>query len=87
MGEFDLIARYFTRPAAKAALGVGDDCALLQRDALYRLIRAVCTCGQETKPREAKGNEEYAVDDSPRTGADFSKRLRYLASCSTQSDG
>ena len=30
MGEFDLIARYFTRPASKAALGVGDDCALLQ---------------------------------------------------------
>ncbi|SFC57852.1 thiamine-phosphate kinase [Polaromonas sp. OV174] len=29
MGEFDLIARYFTRPAARAALGVGDDCALL----------------------------------------------------------
>ncbi|MFT4241326.1 MAG: thiamine-phosphate kinase [Acidovorax sp.] len=29
MGEFDLIARYFTRPARKAALGVGDDCALL----------------------------------------------------------
>ncbi|WP_341908658.1 thiamine-phosphate kinase [Polaromonas sp. YR568] len=30
MGEFDLIARYFTRPSPKAALGVGDDCALLQ---------------------------------------------------------
>ncbi|MEO6971914.1 MAG: thiamine-phosphate kinase [Rhodoferax sp.] len=30
MGEFDLIARYFTRPTPKAALGVGDDCALLQ---------------------------------------------------------
>ena len=30
MGEFDLIARYFTRPASRAALGVGDDCALLQ---------------------------------------------------------
>jgi len=32
MGEFDLIARYFTRPAAPGggvALGVGDDCALL----------------------------------------------------------
>ncbi|MEO7953972.1 MAG: thiamine-phosphate kinase [Polaromonas sp.] len=29
MGEFDLIACYFTRPAARAALGVGDDCALL----------------------------------------------------------
>ena len=30
MGEFDLIARYFTRPTHRAALGVGDDCALLQ---------------------------------------------------------
>ena len=30
MGEFDLIKRYFTRPVAHAALGVGDDCALLQ---------------------------------------------------------
>jgi thiamine-monophosphate kinase len=29
MGEFDLIARYFKRPVARAALGVGDDCALL----------------------------------------------------------
>ena len=29
-GEFELIARYFTRPARKAVLGVGDDCALLQ---------------------------------------------------------
>jgi thiamine-monophosphate kinase len=29
-GEFDLIARYFTRPVARAELGVGDDCALLR---------------------------------------------------------
>jgi thiamine-monophosphate kinase len=29
LGEFDLIARYFTRPVRRAALGVGDDCALL----------------------------------------------------------
>src|SRR5689334_24181426 len=29
MGEFDLIARYFTRPARRSPLGVGDDCALL----------------------------------------------------------
>ncbi|MBL8510633.1 MAG: thiamine-phosphate kinase, partial [Betaproteobacteria bacterium] len=28
--EFDLIARYFTRPVRRALLGVGDDCALLQ---------------------------------------------------------
>lgn len=30
MGEFELIARYFTRPTPKAVLGVGDDCAMLQ---------------------------------------------------------
>jgi len=30
LGEFDLIARYFTRPTRRAVLGVGDDCALLQ---------------------------------------------------------
>ncbi|MFZ3220594.1 MAG: AIR synthase related protein, partial [Rhodoferax sp.] len=30
MGEFELIARYFTRPTPRAVLGVGDDCALLQ---------------------------------------------------------
>jgi thiamine-monophosphate kinase len=30
LGEFDLIAKYFTRAAPQAVLGVGDDCALLQ---------------------------------------------------------
>ncbi|MEY4268462.1 MAG: hypothetical protein RIS90_2997 [Pseudomonadota bacterium] len=30
LGEFALIERYFRRPAQRAALGVGDDCALLQ---------------------------------------------------------
>jgi thiamine-monophosphate kinase len=30
MGEFDLIARFFKRPVRRAALGIGDDCALLQ---------------------------------------------------------
>ena len=29
MGEFDLIERYFKRPAQRSPLGVGDDCALL----------------------------------------------------------
>jgi thiamine-monophosphate kinase len=29
LGEFDVIRRYFDRPARRAALGVGDDCALL----------------------------------------------------------
>ena len=31
-GEFELIARHFTRPVTRAALGVGDDCALLRVD-------------------------------------------------------
>jgi thiamine-monophosphate kinase len=29
LGEFDLIAKFFTRPVRRAALGIGDDCALL----------------------------------------------------------
>lgn len=29
LGEFDLIRRFFERPVRRAALGVGDDCALL----------------------------------------------------------
>ena len=29
LGEFDLIARYFTRAPCRATLGIGDDCALL----------------------------------------------------------
>jgi thiamine-monophosphate kinase len=28
LGEFDLIAKYFTRPVQRAELGIGDDCAL-----------------------------------------------------------
>ena len=33
LGEFELIARYFTRPVRRAALGIGDDCALLDAGA------------------------------------------------------
>jgi thiamine-monophosphate kinase len=36
-GEFDLIARHFTRPVQRAALGVGDDCALLRLQAGMQL--------------------------------------------------
>jgi thiamine-monophosphate kinase len=41
MGEFELIDRFFKRPAARAALGVGDDCALLQPAAGMQL--AICS--------------------------------------------
>ncbi len=30
MGEFDLIERFFKRPARQATVGIGDDCAVLQ---------------------------------------------------------
>jgi thiamine-monophosphate kinase len=30
LGEFELIERFFTRPVRRAALGVGDDCALFE---------------------------------------------------------
>ncbi len=30
--EFDIIRRYFTRPVKRALLGVGDDCALIERE-------------------------------------------------------
>ena len=33
MDEFELIRRYFSRPPKRAALGVGDDCALLRPNA------------------------------------------------------
>ncbi|MGH8697682.1 MAG: AIR synthase related protein, partial [Burkholderiales bacterium] len=39
--EFELIRRYFTRPARTAALGVGDDCALIRAPA--GLVVAVTT--------------------------------------------
>ncbi|MGO4328846.1 thiamine-phosphate kinase [Cupriavidus sp. 2TAF22] len=37
LSEFDLIRRYFTRPARKAVLGVGDDCALIEARAGHHL--------------------------------------------------
>lgn len=37
MGEFDLIDRFFKRPARRADLGVGDDCALLSPRPAHQL--------------------------------------------------
>ena len=45
LSEFELIRRYFTRPAQKAALGVGDDCApLCSRHGRAICSRSVRTC-------------------------------------------
>ena len=40
MGEFDLIARYFTRPHQESnelPLSIGDDCALIEIPSQHRL--------------------------------------------------
>jgi thiamine-monophosphate kinase len=37
LGEFDLIAKYFTRPVTRALLGVGDDCGLFAPSAGMQL--------------------------------------------------
>ena len=66
-GEFELIARHFTRPARRAALGVGDDCALLQVDAGMQLAVS-CDMLVEgrhflsTVPPERLGHKALAVN-------------------------
>ncbi|QKJ67626.1 thiamine-phosphate kinase [Deefgea piscis] len=41
MNEFDLIAKYFTRPAVNADLGIGDDAALMSISAQHQLAISV----------------------------------------------
>lgn len=36
ISEFDLIAKYFTKPASRADLGVGDDCALIRQSGNFQ---------------------------------------------------
>ncbi|MDO8418385.1 MAG: thiamine-phosphate kinase, partial [Rubrivivax sp.] len=66
-GEFDLIAQYFTRPVRRAALGVGDDCALLAVGAGMQLAVS-CDMLVEgrhflsTVPPERLGHKALAVN-------------------------
>jgi thiamine-monophosphate kinase len=77
MGEFELIARYFTRPVTRAALGVGDDCALLAPTAGMQ-IAVSCDLLVEgrhflsTVPPERLGHKSLAVNlsDLAACGAD-----------------
>jgi thiamine-monophosphate kinase len=66
-GEFELIARHFTRPVHRAALGVGDDCALLRLDPGMQLAVS-CDMLVEgrhflsTVPPERLGHKALAVN-------------------------
>ncbi|HEX6017369.1 MAG TPA: thiamine-phosphate kinase [Burkholderiaceae bacterium] len=67
LGEFDLIARYFARPARRAVLGVGDDCALLAPAAGMELAVSsdLLVEGRHflsTVPPQALGHKALAVN-------------------------
>jgi thiamine-monophosphate kinase len=67
LGEFDLIARYFTRPTRRAVLGVGDDCALLAPSAGMELAVSsdLLVEGRHflsTVPAQALGHKALAVN-------------------------
>jgi len=75
--EFELIAKYFTRPARTAALGVGDDCALIRPPAGLILALTTDTLSEGTHflpgadPRRL-GHKSLAVNlsDLAAMGAD-----------------
>ena len=67
MGEFDLIARYFTRTPVRADLGVGDDCALLRVGAGMQLATSTDLLIEgrhflSTVPPERLGHKALAVN-------------------------
>jgi thiamine-monophosphate kinase len=67
LGEFELIARHFTRPVKRALLGVGDDCALLAPSAGMQLAVSsdLLIEGRHflsTVPPEALGHKALAVN-------------------------
>jgi thiamine-monophosphate kinase len=79
LGEFDLIARYFSRPARRAdvLLGVGDDAALLRVPAGMALVAATDTLVEERHfprgaPPDSIGHQALAVNlsDLAAMGAD-----------------
>ena len=69
LGEFELIARYFTRPIARrdVLLGVGDDAALLEVPAGQMLVAAIDTLVEgrhflPDAPPESVGHQALAVN-------------------------
>src|ERR687897_69496 len=67
LGEFDLIARYFTRDTRRVALGVGDDCALLAPTPGMQFARSVDMLVEgrhflSTVPPERLGHKALAVN-------------------------
>ena len=80
MGEFELIAQYFKRPVRRAALGVGDDCALLQPTAGCQLAIS--------SDMLVQGRHFFADTDPYRLGHKaLAVNLSDLAACGAQALG
>lgn len=84
MNEFDLIARYFTRPARAARVGVGDDCALLTVDPGHELAIStdMLVAGRHFLPDtdpEALGHKALAVNLSDLAACGAQPRYALLA--------
>lgn len=67
MGEFDLIARWFSRPVRRAVLGGGDDCALIAPTPGMQLAISTDTLVEgrhflSTAPPESLGHKALAVN-------------------------
>lgn len=84
MGEFDLIARHFTRPVRRAVLGVGDDCALLAPTPGHQLAVSTDTLNEgrhflSTVAPEALGHKCLAVNLSDLAACGATPRAFTLA--------
>ncbi len=82
--EFNLIARYFTRPAKRAVLGVGDDCALVKISAGCELAISTDTLAEGTHffagvDAEKLGHKSLAVNLSDLAAMGATPRYATLA--------
>jgi thiamine-monophosphate kinase len=91
MNEFELIRRYFTRPARHAVLGVGDDCALIAPRAGHELALStdMLVAGRhflhDTEP-EALGHKTLAVNLSDCAAVGAQPRYALLAGALPEAD-
>src|SRR5512139_3182531 len=89
--EFELIARYFTRPAKRAVLGVGDDAALLRagRGMELAVSTDMLVCGTHFVPSadpRKLGHKALAVNLSDMAAMGARPRWAFLSLALPQID-
>jgi len=90
--EFEIIARYFTRPARTAVLGVGDDCALVRarKGMVLALSTDILLAGRHFLPDadpEGLGHKSLAVNLSDLAAMGAEPRWALLAIALPKADG